>query len=68
MNTTEIFNSMIQNDISNNCNLGENDYRIKDGENTLLKKQGAGVYYIYPNCICFKKSLNRNLWRRAREQ
>lgn len=44
MNTTEILNSMIQNDISNNFNLGENDYRIKDGENTLLKKQGAGVY------------------------
>ena len=40
----EILNSMIQNYISDNCNLGENDSRIKDCENTLLKKQGAGVY------------------------
>lgn len=51
MNTTEILNSTIQNYISNNCNLGENKYRIKDCENTLLKKQGAGVYlylfYLY---------------------
>ena len=31
-----------------------------------LRNRGREYIYIYPNC--FKKSLNRNLWRRAREQ